>query len=91
MTPEQLKQMAEMQAQISEVVEFINKLGNVGEVPLDVGNALAARILKGSTKTAASATRAVNEGGVAQYSVMYPPTGFIEANLNGKVVNVPYI
>ena len=40
-----------------------------------------------STKTSASATQAVNEGGASTYSVMYPPTGFIQ--IDGK--NIPYI
>jgi hypothetical protein len=42
---------------------------------------------KPSEKTAASATRAVNEAGSATYSVMFPPDGFIR--IGDK--NIPYI
>ena len=91
MTPEQLKQFQEMQSTLNQVVEFINKLGNIGTVPKEIGDAIAGRIVGLSSKTAASATRAVNEGASAQYSVMYPPTGFLTLSINGKNVDIPYI
>ncbi len=92
MNPEQLKQFEEMQSQLMQVVDFINSLGSVGTIPFEIESSFKARLgsLSVSSKTAASETQAVNEGGAAQYSVCKAPDGFKQAILDGQLVYIPF-
>lgn len=72
---DRLKGLVEQMMKVQNV-PFIENLNR----RLDIG-------ADASTKTAASATRSVNEAGASSYSVMYAPSGFI--SIGG--FNVPYI
>jgi len=85
---ERIKQLEDT---VSQMVILINSLSSANTVPKELANALGARILGVSSKGAASATQAVNEGGSAQYSVMIAPTGFVKGYIQGKEVDIPYI
>lgn len=78
---EQLKKdVAELQAQL-------RAFQSAPELDPNIQKTIVQLLSTSSVKTAASATQAVNEAGVATYSVMVPPTGFIR--IGG--FNVPYI
>lgn len=85
---ERIKQLEDT---VSELVTLINSLGNANAVPKQMADAIGARILGVSAKSAATGTQAVNEGGSAQYSVMIAPTGFVKGYIQGKEVDIPYI
>lgn len=81
MSPQERAEFDRLKRQVEQMVKaqdvpFIESLNR----RLDIG-------ANASSKTAASATRSVNEAGASSYSVMFPPTGFI--NIGG--FNVPYI
>lgn len=86
--------MEELQRQITALQAEIDSLKNASSIPFDVGSAFEERLSKTvtapSTKTAASETQAVDEGGVATYSVAKPMDGFIKIFINGIERNVPY-
>ena len=81
MSPQERAEFDRLKRQVEQMVKaqdvpFIESLNR----RLDIG-------ANASSKTAASATRSVNEAGASSYSVMFPPTGFI--NIGG--FNVAYI
>lgn len=87
MTPEELKQL---QKDVEGIKAFIASLQSNATIPLPVGEAFRARLeskLASSTKTAASETQSVNEGGVSSYSVAKPMDGFLE---DGEGHFIPY-
>lgn len=86
MTPDQ-QRISELERQVTELTLFVQSLQNAGQLHPLVAQTIALKAAGNSSKTAASATRSVNESGAATYSVMYPPSGFIL--IGGK--NVPYI
>lgn len=75
--------------------ELQSMLGNINSAPIELLQAIdlgarAARYMKESTstKTVASATQLVNEGGTGTYNVCKIPTGFIL--VEGTNLNIPY-
>jgi len=86
MSPEQ-KQIKELEARISMLETQIKQFMGVSELDPQIFRTITSLLSTSSGKTAASATRAVNEAGSATYDVMYAPTGFI--NIGG--FDVPYI
>lgn len=91
MTPEELDK------KIEDIQNQINSLRSSTTIPFDMEQAIRDRlrvpefaILNGSTKTAASETQSVNEGGVATYSVAKPPDGFREFVVGGTTLYIPY-
>lgn len=79
----------QLEDRIKELERIVGGLTNAAQIDPLVAKTIALKsvAVASSAKTAASATRAVNEAGAATYSVMYPPTGFI--SVGG--FNVPYI
>jgi len=80
--------------QLEELIEFKRQLENSFSVPKDVVDALGVRLNQGkivkNTKSASSENKAVNEGGVATYSVLLPPDRFHKVTLeNGTVSYIP--
>ncbi len=86
MSPEQ-QQINELKAQVKVLSDFIKRFENAGQVDPLVANTMTKLLTTTTSKTAASATKAVNESGASSYNVMFPPDGFIK--IGGK--NVPYI
>ena len=86
MTPDQLR-IQELETQVADMRRLLDGLVNAAQVDPNVARTLGTILTGTSSKTAASATQAVNESGAASYSVMKAPDGFI--TLGG--VNVPYI
>lgn len=86
MTPEQ-RQIKELQRQVKELTNFVQSLKNAAQTDPQVAFTITKLLSSTSSKTAASATQAVNEAGASSYSVMKAPNGFI--SIGGK--NVPYI
>ena len=60
---------------------------NVSQIKPETQRTIGSILTATSSKSAASATQAVNEGGAATYNVMKAPDGFL--SIGGK--NVPYI
>lgn len=90
MKPEELKK------EIDELKRRFDALNASTTIPYNVAVAIKARMEQdfvagdSSSKTAASATQAVNEGGISTYNVAIPMTGFIEIIFNGITYNIPY-
>jgi hypothetical protein len=94
MTPEEKKQFDEMKSQLDQVVSFINSLESVATIPSQLESALRSRFkfITSSPKTAASATKSVNEAGSNNYTVMFAPDGFLLVTDEfGNKKNIPYI
>ncbi len=88
MTPEQERQLA-------AVHEFMLKMENSTTIPLNVGEAFRVRLagelgLSVSAKGANSEDQAVDEGGVATYTVIGDPVGFLQVTIAGTDYNLPY-
>jgi hypothetical protein len=85
MTPEEriLKLENEMQA-----------MKNMATFPFEVENAIRNRLsvqgIDTSTKSATSENKSVNEGGASTYSVMDKPDGFVEVQVRGTIIYLPY-
>jgi len=86
MSPEQ-RQINELKQQVAILQEQLREFTNAGQIPPDVKRAITGILSGSSSKTAASATQAVNEAGAGTYDVMAAPDGFI--SIGGY--NVPYI
>lgn len=86
MSPEQ-QQIQELQRQVKQLTDFMMAFENSQSVAPNHALTIAKLVSKPSTKTAGSATRAVNEGGIGTYNVMNAPDGFIRIG----AFNVPYI
>ena len=72
---------------IEALENTILSLENASQVDPQIARTITQLLSSTTSKTSASATQAVSEGGGASYSVMKPPDGFI--SIGGK--NVPYI
>lgn len=85
MTPE--ARIAELEKEVRMLRDFVMSFSNVSQLTPETQRSIGASLTAVSSKTAASATQAVNEAGGNTYSVMVPPSGFI--SIGG--LNVPYI
>ncbi len=85
-----MEELRDLKERVEYLEAVIRSLGDTGSVPLEIGNALAGRIIKASSKLASSEQQAVNEGGVAQYTVCKGPDGFFVVNVEGVLRNVAY-
>lgn len=80
---------------IARLEKIVNELMSAHTFPREVENAIRGRISSlqtaTSTKTVASETQAVNEGGAGTYNVPSLFDGFYERTLdNGTIVYTPY-
>jgi hypothetical protein len=97
---EQLENLERQQEEINnlskKVQDQIDALKSSTTIPLEIATAIKARLEQdfvagdSSSVGAGTHTQAVNEAGVASYSVAKPMTGFIEILFNGVTYNVPY-
>ena len=77
------------------VYDTLKKMEVAYSIPLNIRQALQEGLDVGSTletsaKSSSSENQAVNEGGVATYSVMKTPDGFLQITLNGTLYYLPY-
>lgn len=83
---------------IEKLEEQMKLLRSSTTIPLEVGAAIKTRVLQGITipnvtvasKSATSENKAVDEGGVATYSVMDKPDGFLQTTITGTTYYIPY-
>ena len=84
----------EERRQLREVYDFIQALKSSTSIPFEVGEAFRERLkpeAKVSTKTVASETQEVNEGGSAPaYNVPKLHDGYKEEVFGGQVIYLPY-
>lgn len=84
----------ELERKIEELTRRLDSLNSNTTIPYQVGEAFKDRlgVVSGdSNATSASThTQAVNEGGLASYSVAKPMAGFITIVVNGNSRAVPY-
>lgn len=78
-----------------EILEAkLKELEASSTIPFDVEKAFRGRLnpasVVGSSKTAASETQSVSEGGAASYSVAKPMDGFLVVSFNGVTRNIPF-
>lgn len=89
MTPEELKRLETLEAQIKA-------LNNNATIPFETGEAFKARILQDagvvftSSKSVTSENKSVNEAGASTYSVLNAPDGFLQVTLLGNIYYLPY-
>lgn len=88
------EQINQFQIEINKLQEQVDLMRSSGSFPYDIEQAIRARIepvsLLSSTKTAASETQAVNEGGSGSYNVAKPMDGFEERVVDGIKRYYPY-
>lgn len=90
------EQINQLQQEMNVLQAKMNLLYSSATIPYDVENAFIDRldldniVSQNSSKTAASETQAVNEGGVATYNVAKPMDGFEQRTVNGQVRYYPY-
>jgi hypothetical protein len=77
----------QLEERIAKLELALLSFNTTAELAPEIQRTISLVLEKTSEKTAASATRAVNEAGSATYSVMFPPDGFIR--IGDK--NIPYI
>lgn len=85
MTPQE--QINALKEQVETLQRQMREFTNSAQLDPQIIRAIGTSLTGASSKTTASATRAVNEAGVSTYSVMFPPDGFIRIG----DYNVPYI
>lgn len=76
---------------IEELETWRRNMSASHSIPLENDQALRARLggeLSASTHT--GETQAVDEGGMATYSVAAAANGFVQKNLNGTIIYIPY-
>jgi len=87
-------ELKQLKKEVEELKGRLDNLNSSTTIPLDVGEAFKKRLQPASvdisTKTVASASKQVNEGGSAVYNVTKPMTGFIKILVNGIARDVPY-
>ena len=77
----------QLEERIAKLELALLSFNATSELSPEIQRTISLILEKPSEKTAASATRAVNEAGSGTYNVMFPPTGFIR--IGDK--NIPYI
>jgi len=87
MTPEQ-------ETKLNQLLEWKVSLESAERIPLEIDNAFRARFLtspvvKTSNKGNDSEDQAVNEGGVATYSVLKEPDDFLEVVVDTVTYYIP--
>lgn len=96
MTPAEQQQFDDLKKLTEDLQSQMKALSNNATIPYDIGEALKARILGDagvsalSTKLSTSESQAVNEAGVATYSVLKPPDGFLEITITENKYYIPY-
>lgn len=84
----------ELQRQIKELQDWKASLENSWSIPLEIDQAFRARFptssIVTSGKSATSENQAVNEAGVATYSVLGIPDGFLQVQIGTTIYNLPY-
>lgn len=85
----------EQEQKLNEVYAFMKAMQANATIPFDVSEAIKARLTSSlvtttSSKTVASETQAVNEGGMATYNVAKPMDGFEEGFKDGQLRYYPY-
>lgn len=85
MTPQ--AQIDELKTQVAFLQQQMREFTNSAQLDPQIIRAIGTSLTGASSKTSASATRAVNEAGVSTYNVMFPPDGFIRIG----DYNVPFI
>ncbi len=79
--------------QLDELTTFKRNLEATYTIPKNVNDAFAQRLAVGlavSTHSATSKNQAVNEAGVATYSVLGIPNGFLQTTVAGVIYYIPY-
>lgn len=76
-----------LEQRVTELEAIIRSLTMPAEINPLIPKAITQSLVSSSGKSAASATRSVNEAGAASYNVMFPPDGFIKVGN----YNIPYI
>lgn len=85
MTPQ--AQIDALKQEVAILQQQMREFTNSAQLDPQIIRAIGTSLTGASSKTTASATRAVNEAGAGSYNVMYPPSGFIRIG----DYNVPYI
>lgn len=80
---------------LKELYEWMNTWKAAHTITKENDDAIRGRFsdlfgLVQSAKAASSENKSVNEGGVATYSVLNTPDGFMETTINGTTYNLPY-
>lgn len=88
------EQINQLQTEINNLKAQVDLLRSSSTYPYDMQQALVDRLnpvtFTPSTKTVASETQAVNEGGTATYDVAKPVDGFEERVVDGVTRYFPY-
>jgi len=83
--------MNPLEQRIKALEDYINLFKAGHSIPLEIDQAFKARLGGSlSVSTHSGETQAVNEGGVATYSVMATSNGFVETNVGGNIFYLPY-
>lgn len=90
------QEVNKLDSKMDEIFEMIKSLGNSSTIPIDVDAAFRDRFLQDlaviqpSTVGATTHNKTVNEGGTDVYAVMNKPDGFVQSEVNGSTVIIPY-
>lgn len=85
-----------VEQRITQLENEMRQLKAASTIPYDVEVAFKSRLkigdsnLRTSSKTASSESRTVNEAGTASYSVARPMDNFVQYDLNGTTIYIPY-
>ena len=80
-----------LKKRIEKLENFIESLQASHKIPLSVDQAFRARFVakEVSVSTHTGETQAVDEGGVATFSVMTTADAFLEVSINGTIYYIP--
>lgn len=90
-------EIKKIKEEITTLTRRLDNLNAFATIPYDTEKAFKDRLklseysrLAASTKTAASETQSVNEGGAATYSVAKPMDGFRQVLIGSSTIYIPY-
>jgi hypothetical protein len=87
-----------LEAQVAELTKVVQALGSFNTIPLNIEKALKARLLSNVQPQITDITdsftppffdQAVNEGGMASYSVMTTPEYALQVKIGSLAVAIP--
>lgn len=90
------ERVKQLESEVQELKDFIKLLQADTTIPFDVEGAFRKRLedlalaVTTSSKSAGSENQAVNEAGMATYSVLGTPTGWLEIVLDNTTYYIPY-
>jgi hypothetical protein len=86
MTPDE--RITQLENTVAQLVTFINSLGDMSTIPLEIGTSFKERLGSLQSSTNAISSKTVNEGGVQSYTVAKAYDRMIRTTVDGRITYI---